>query len=446
MKRHPSWLSRRGVLTGLGGGAVAAVVPWTAAHGQNRPTLALRLKPASAVLRDNLPPAAVWDLEGPQAALQFTQGDELQVTLANDLPVPVALDWRGIDGVAQIEPLVGHPPLLPGQTSSITLPLRQAGTVLCDTRLLGDGQARALPVKALSILEKPAIAVGRDHVLLIEEWRFKSDGSTASPGDPNGNASDAVRVFTINGKPAMDIPVVANDRLRLRFINACQRSVIAIKIYDHDVRVMAVDGRPAEPFLARDGQLVLAPGTRIDAFVDTMRPPSSVCAIQLHDGTSPRPIARLVYGSEALERRAPLLAPQPLPSTGLPQKLDLQSAMRIDLPLDTRPNASTPDWLLPTTLSAPVAPAFRIKRGRVAVLALANRAATPVVFHLHGHPFRLLDRLDDGWKPFWLDTLLLDARQTQRIAFAADTAGSWLMEAMGTDWTAPRLARWYVVE
>ena len=44
------------------------------------------------------------------------------------------------------------------------------------------------------------------------------------------------------------------------------------------------------------------------------------------------------------------------------------------------------------------------------------------MFHLHGHHFRLLDRLDDGWKPFWLDTLAINSGQTQRIAFAAEHA------------------------
>ena len=80
------------------------------------------------------------------------------------------------------------------------------------------------------------------------------------------------------------------------------------------------------------------------------------------------------------------------------------------------------------------------------VLALTNRASIPAVFHLHGHHFRLLDRLDDGWKPFWLDTLLIDAGQTQRIAFAAQHAGRWLLESMASDWAAPRLVRWYSVE
>ena len=80
------------------------------------------------------------------------------------------------------------------------------------------------------------------------------------------------------------------------------------------------------------------------------------------------------------------------------------------------------------------------------VLALTNRAAIPAVFHLHGHHFRLLDRLDDGWKPFWLDTLAIDAGQTQRIAFLAEYVGRWLIESLATDWAAPRLVRWYSVE
>jgi FtsP/CotA-like multicopper oxidase with cupredoxin domain len=80
------------------------------------------------------------------------------------------------------------------------------------------------------------------------------------------------------------------------------------------------------------------------------------------------------------------------------------------------------------------------------VLALSNRGDKPAIFHLHGHHFRLLDRLDDGWKPFWLDTVTVEAGQTQRIAFAASHAGPRLMETMAADWAAPRLLRWYRVD
>ena len=51
----------------------------------------------------------------------------------------------------------------------------------------------------------------------------------------------------------------------------------------------------------------------------------------------------------------------------------------------------------------------------------------PHVVHVHGHHFRLLDRLDDGWKPYWLDTLVV-GDQVERIAFVADNPGKWLID------------------
>jgi FtsP/CotA-like multicopper oxidase with cupredoxin domain len=116
-------------------------------------------------------------------------------------------------------------------------------------------------------------------------------------------------------------------------------------------------------------------------------------------------------------------------------QLDLKSALRVDLTLGALGALGGPqgDWVAPTSFAGSAAPAFRVKAGRVVVLALTNRGQLPAVFHLHGHHFRLLDRLDDGWKPFWLDTLSIDA-------------GRWLLETVAVDWAAPRLVRWYSVE
>ena len=154
-------------------------------------------------------------------------------------------------------------------------------------------------------------------MLLIEDWRLRPDGTAIAPGlDPK----DTVPLYTVNGLTTLDIPARANQRLRLRFINGCQRTVIAIKIENHEVRVMAIDGQPAEPFLARGGALVLAPGTRVDAFVDATAPPGTTSSILLHDGKEARPIARLVTSGEPPVRAAPLPAAAPLPSNGLPSQ------------------------------------------------------------------------------------------------------------------------------
>ena len=431
--------SRRELMAGFGAALLTPAFPGIAAT-QDRQSLVLRAKAGTMALRPGAAETAIWSLQGPtpNPAFRFRRGETLEISLFSELPAPTLLNWHGIDGTAAAEPLVARPPLSPGHEEKLVIPLRHAGTLLCDIRLLGDGQTRPARAQALVVDESEPVTVDRDEVLLIEDWRLRPDGSAIAPGiDPAG----ATPVYTVNGKLALDIPTHGNERLRIRFINGCQRAVIAIKIEGIEVRVMALDGQPAEPFLARNSAVVLAPGGRVDVFIDATAP-GSTSSILLHDGTQAHPIAQLVTSREPPIRGAALPTASPLPSNGLPPQLDLKNALRFDLVL----GGAQADWVTPASFAATAAPAFRARAGRTVVLALANRGDLAAVFHLHGHHFRLLDRLDDGWKPFWLDTLAIEAGQTQRIAFAAEHAGRWLLESMLTDWTAPRLVRWYSVE
>jgi FtsP/CotA-like multicopper oxidase with cupredoxin domain len=433
-------LDRRELMAGLGAMALVPALPALAAV-QASPSLVLQAKPSLLALRPGGPDTPIWSLgeRTPDPAFRFKRGDTLEIAFGNELPIQSLLNWHGINGIPAAEPLAARPPLWPGARETLVIPLRHAGTFLCDIRLLGDGQARPSPARPLIVEESEAIAVDRDEVFLVEDWRLRPDGTAIAPGiDPK----DTTPLYSINGQSTLDIPARNFERLRLRFINGCQRNVVAIKIEGHEVRVMALDGQPAEPFPARNGALVLAPGARIDVFVDATAPPGSASAILLHDGKEPRPIARLVTSREPPVRPAPLAAAPALPSNGLPAQIDLKTALRVDVPL----GASQAVWVTPANFASLAAPAFRAQAGRAVVLALTNRAEIGAVFHLHGHHFRLLDRLDDGWKPFWLDTLALEPGSTQRIAFVAEYAGRWLMESMATDWAAPRQVRWYSVE
>src|SRR4029077_5071545 len=148
------------------------------------------------------------------------------------------------------------------------------------------------------------------------------------------------------------------------------------------------------------------------------------------------PIARFVQdgaGVQVKSQRQP--QPAPLPSNPLPARIDLKNAVKAELNLGDAVQGDLPR-----------APLFAVNRGLSGSLGIHNPGARPHVLHLHGHHFRLLDRLDDGWKPYWLDTLGVDPGQTQRIAFAAVFAGRWLSESVATDWAAPQLLRWYSAE
>lgn len=424
--------NRRAVMAGLA--AVALGTPNHAAGAEA--SLALRCKENLLGLREKEPATAVWSL-GDQA-LHFKRGDRVDISLANELSAPVILNWRGIDGASAIEPLLARSSVAPSASDAFQLPLRHAGTYLCDPALLADGAARPFRSLPLIVHESEPVTVDRDEVFLIEGWRLKADGTAIAPGlDPVGTAP----VYTANGQLVHEIKARGRERLRLRFINSLARQVIALKIEHHDVTMMALDGQPAEPFLARNGAFALAPGGRADVFID-VAPGSGNSQILMHDGEAAHPIARLVASDDAPIRSETLPAPSALPSNGLPAHLDLKNALRIDLPF----GGDQKDWLRPTAFATTTPPVFRAKAGRTVVLSLTNRASVTSVFHLHGHHFRLLDRLDDGWKPFWLDTIAIDAGQTQRIAFAAEYAGRWLIEAAETNWSAPKLLRWFSVE
>jgi FtsP/CotA-like multicopper oxidase with cupredoxin domain len=59
------------------------------------------------------------------------------------------------------------------------------------------------------------------------------------------------------------------------------------------------------------------------------------------------------------------------------------------------------------------------------VLTLANTMEAPVSVHIQGTAVRLLDGMDDGWKPWWHDTVPVGPKSTVRVAFVAEAPGRW---------------------
>ncbi len=432
----PFSIDRRALLGGVG---ASLLLPNVSTSAQGRTSLALEAVVGTIALKPGQPPMPVWRLAGgPDAGpLHFRRGETVDVTLTNRLPVPVGLNWFGLDGNPAAEPMTGRPAVLPNASATYPVIFRHAGTLLADLMLFGETESTPTTGRAVIVAEPETVAVDRDETLAFRDWRLTRDGTAVPLGMEPGNEA---LMFTVNDKTTVDITLIRNQRLRLRLINLSQANVIAIKILDTDMRVMGIDGQPSEPFVARDGLVVLTPGSRVDAFIDATKDAGSTSDIMLLDGREGRLIGRLIVSDAKSVRPAPLPIAAALASNGLPAQLDLKAALRVDLPL------GTPDWLALAALAPVTPPAFKVKRGRTVVLALTNRGAKPATFRLHGHHFRLLDRLDDGWKPFWLDTLAVGAGQTHRIAFAAEFAGLYPIAVTTAGGTSLRKVRSYLVE
>src|SRR5258708_9124618 len=116
-------LDRRALMAGLGA-AVLGPAMASIAGAQGRPSLTLRAKARVIALRPGAPDTRIWSLQGPtpEPGFRFKRGDELEITLQNELPVPTVLHWRRIDGAPAAEPLATRGPLAPGAKESFVGP------------------------------------------------------------------------------------------------------------------------------------------------------------------------------------------------------------------------------------------------------------------------------------------------------------------------------------
>jgi len=407
--------SRRRFLAGAG----VAAACWTLPGGLRAETSpdgfhVLRARPAPA--RGEGQPASLgYDGTVPGPTLRVRRGGELRVRLVNELAEPTTIHWHGLrlpnamDGV----PRLTQPVVAPGASLECRFRPPDAGTFWYHA--FAPGQIDKGLHGALIVEEPEPVDVDRDIVLVL-----------GMPADAAG------ALALVNGSLQPDIPVKTGERLRLRLINATAARGFALKLADHAARVMAIDGQPAEPFVARDSRVALGPGNRVDLFVDAARNAGTAAAI-LTGARDESALARLVYESGGAVRAAARPEPRALPPNPLPARIDLTNSLRVDMTLAGGK---------PLDPAAP--PLFTVKRGRAVTLAIRNASAQPQAVHVHGHSFRLLDRLDDGWKPYWLDTLVV-GDQTERIAFVGDNPGKWLIDCRPLERTDAATPVWFAV-
>jgi FtsP/CotA-like multicopper oxidase with cupredoxin domain len=345
--------------------------------------------------------------------LQAERGKQLAIGFKNALAEPVSLYWPGVRGAPDF---LASKPISPGETRNVSLTPRDAGTFWY--RAFAPSQSER-GLHGLLVVPD-GVMVDREVPLVI----------SARPSDAGG--FDVV----VNGQKNPDVAVRAGERVRFRILNASRDQLMVLRFGSADATIVALDGQPAEPFLARDGQVPLAPGGRADVIVDMEGKPGTAVPIVVATQAGARDAAQLRNSAEASIRTGKLAPPSALPAnTALPSRMDFGRSLRSELSLDRAAmRAPNPGQTAqrPVKLWGPIepalewpAPALTAKRGQTVMIALRNDGPHPVAVHIQGHPFRLLDSLDDGWKPYWLDTVVALPQRTTRIALVADTAGKW---------------------
>ncbi len=374
-----------------------------------------------------------WTFNGSLApVLRIKQGAELRLRLRNDTALPLSLHFHGVRGPNAVDGVGGltQEPVAPGGSHEYRFIPADSGTFLIRPCVLGgsaEPQERGLP-GLLIVEEASPPPVDQDLALLIDDWRLSDDGSLAL-FEKVVEAAPAGRLgswLSVNGKATpLKIEAPSGGRVRLRLANACNARAMRLRFDGLKAYVIAIDGQPTSTFEPLRASLPFAPGTRYDMLVDLAPEAGATGAVMalIGDGLPLLEIATTGEKRPAL----PAVAPLP-PNKKLPETIKLQNATRKDVVIKGDPKTPNSPWSINGTAGkADGAPLAKVKRGSPVVLTLTNQTGFMQPLHLHGHSARLLHALDDGWEPYWLDTIQVPENKTVRIAFVADNPGKWLL-------------------
>jgi len=449
-------LSRRSFIASIGGGALTATLPRLAIAAGTAQPFDLRAAPGQMQIGpDDFPATDIWAFNGvaPGPELRFRQGQTARFRVENGLTDETTVHWHGLrlpnamDGVAHVT----QPPIAPGDTFDYSFPLPDAGTYWYHPHHAGHEQVARGLYGVLVVEEQTPIEVDRDVTWVLSDWRL---GRDATQIDDFGNLHDMTHAGRIGNAVALngayadpdgEFTVRSGERLRLRLVNAATARIFALRFNGHAPWVIAVDGQPAPPF----GQVVLAPGQRVDLILDCIHEPGVAFTVaDDYYARAPYDLVRITYADDSpLRARVPTspiaLPPNPLSEPDLTRAVrhemvfaggamgGLRSADVAGKETDLRTMVREHDlaWAINGVASphGQHARLLDLPLGTHVIMAMRNDSAWDHPIHLHGHSFRVVRRNGEPpVQPLWRDTVLLRPEEEVEIAFVADNPGEWM--------------------
>ncbi|BCJ90728.1 multicopper oxidase [Terrihabitans soli] len=380
-------LTRRGFV--LGAAALYAARP---AHAQA--PLVLRAEKADLPLGQATLSTPAFNTLSAGPLIEIEQGKPFALKIENRLDFEFHFRPQGLRGKA-VEGAIEA--IKPGETRDITITPPDAGSFVYRA-----GSEGGLNITQTILLAGPLIVRAEQPRIADSEIILALNAFTVPGAD---ETSGALRIVTVNGSPGLEATARPGERIRLRVVNLAQEGLGALRV-PKEAQIVALDGQPCEPFPPFDGALVVGPLGRADLLIDA--PNASGTKLELVDHFDPAHVlvSIAIAGDKMGDR---FLAKQLPDNRGLPKEMPFQRAERFTWkPLEAPPDMS-------------------VKRGASVIVTFENNT-TPHALLLEGHSARLLDAMDDGWKPWWNDSILLPPDETQRFAFVPDAPGRFALD------------------
>lgn len=468
----PQPISRRTVLAALGAAAPVATMAQQTPTPPAVQSVPLPLVPARRALKPGGPESLLHTIGGasPGPVIRTRRGTPVELQITNGLDQPTGLHIHGLRTLNSADGLPGltATPIAPGETRAIRIETPDAGTYLYGPCLAGrTAEQRERGLGGLFIVEEiNPPSVDLDHVAALDDIRLTPEGALSEDFGARIDSARAGRlgnVLLVNGAIVPEaVTVRPGARIRLRLASLANARIMPMRFENMKATVVALDGQPCDPFDPLKRTVVLLPGSRYDVMLDAPMEPKAEGRVIVALGAG-IPVVRFVTEGEALPPRPPV---QPLPPNDVPPSIRLQNALRAELSISggmdkPAPGAPAPvpadvERLFPSNM-----PVFRlnngaangfagkalftVRRGAPVVLAILNRTAWSQVLTVHGHVFRLLHPLDDGWEPYFMDTLHMPENTLSRIAFDATNPGKWAIRSTNAEHFDAGLFTWFEV-
>jgi len=388
----------------------------------------------------------------PGPLLRLRKGEELKLRLVNKLAWPTSLCFPGLRAANAVAGYGGltAPRLVPGARADIRIAPPDAGFNLylphsgaTDAEQQGHGLFGPIVVD-----EPEAPDVDRDVAIILSDWSLDERGQIrdnfANPVVARGSGRKDGLVFANGAAAPLALAAGPGARVRLRLGNAATARLTNLGVEGVKTLIVAVDGQPSEPFEPLRNQFPMGPGARFELIFDMPRGANGSVRFVLRgeSGGADQPLVTVAAAGEPVAARAAAarLPPNPL----LPTEIALETGRRTDIVVTG--GGSSPFAVNGATFTdwGPK-PVVALARGAVSVFAVANRTAVVQAMRLGGHVGRILHSMDDGWEPYWRDTILVQPGRTISIAFVADNPGRWPIESAIPEHRAAGVGGWFQV-
>jgi len=389
----------------------------------------------------------------PGPTLVVQPGDQINLTLANQLEAPTNLHVHGLHVSPQDNSDNVFIAIAPGEAFAYKYQLPEdhpPGVYWYHPHHHGNvaDQLFGGLYGAIIVQDPHAVAATRERVLVISDISLAADGSVAKAHPMDMMMGREGNVVLVNGQVNPTLQARPEERERWRIINACTSRYLHLELDGHKVELLGIDsGRYAEPRTVDD--VVLTPGNRADLLVTATAGTWAVRAVAVDRGGMGMMHGRLgsaapgqtkttlatfeVNGTptEALDGFSQQFAPRDLRAEAVTAKRELVFGMTMGMGggrgmgQGTATSGATRDpGMMEFTINGEVFDPDRVDitagSGSIEEWTLKNTSPMDHPVHLHVWPMQLIETQGQTVQDLqWQDVVNVPANSnvTVRIAF-----------------------------